>query len=136
MPVVSALKISGISQAKNVRQAIIDSAGDLSRENILGDLVLVGTYIRPEKTEGGIFRPDSNIAEDEYQGKVGLVLKSGPLAYADWEDNDHKGENAKPGSWVVYSVKDGWAITINGTPCRLVPYDKLRMKISDPSVVF
>jgi co-chaperonin GroES (HSP10) len=127
MSLVTASKIQSISQAKDPKQAIIDAAGDLSKESVLWDLVLIGTYIRPEKTLGGIIRPKENVEEDAYQSKTGVVLKFGE-------------EIVDPiynvGDWVVYSIKDGWAITVNGTPCRLVPYDRVRMKLSDPSVVF
>lgn len=135
MTVLSAKKIEQISQAKDPRQAILDAVGDLSRQEVFADLVLVGTYIRPEKTAGGIIRPKENVVEDEWQGKVGLVLKTGPIAHACWEE-DERGANAKVGTWVVYAIKDGWPVQINGTPCRFVPYDKLRMRITDPTIVF
>lgn len=136
MAVVSAQKIQEISQSDDPARAILKAVGDLSKEEVLGDLVLVGVYIRPEKTKGGIYRPQENIREDEFQGKVGMVLKAGPLAFADWEPDDFKGQWAKSGTWVVYAVKDGWSVTINETPCRLVPYERLRMKLSRPEVVF
>jgi hypothetical protein len=134
--VLSASKIEQISQAKDPKAAILIAVGDLTRERVASDLVLLGTYIRNEKTAGGIIRPTEVLKEDEYQGKVGLVLKTGPLAYGDWEDDDDKGENARVGTWVVYQIKDAWPVQINGTACRLVPYDKIRMVISNPAMVF
>lgn len=136
MSVVTAAKLQQLAQAKDPKQAIFTAVGDLSKEQVLGDLVLVATYIRPEKTAGGIIRPTENIKEDEFQGKVGLVLKTGPLAYGDWELDDQRGSAANPGDWIVYAIKDGWAVTVNGVPCRLVPYERIRMRISDPNVVF
>lgn len=127
MALVAASKIQAISQSKDPKQAIIEAAGDLSKESVLWDLVLIGTYIRPEKTTGGIIRPRENVEEDAYQSKTGVVLKFG---------RDVQDPVYDVGDWVVYSIKDGWAITVNGTPCRLVPYDRVRMKLSDPSVVF
>jgi hypothetical protein len=134
--VLSASKIEQISQAKDPKAAIIAAVGDLSNAKVCSDLVLLGTYIRNEKTSGGIIRPTEVLKEDEYQGKVGLVLKAGPLAYGDWEADDHMGENAVQGIWVVYQIKDAWPVQINGTACRLVPYDKIRMVISNPAMVF
>jgi co-chaperonin GroES (HSP10) len=127
MSLVSASKIQSISQAKDPKQAILEAVGDLSKEIVLWDLVLIGTYVRPEKTSGGIIRPLDNVQEDVYQSKTGVVLKLG----IDVEEPVYG-----LGDWVVYSIKDGWAVTVNGTPCRLVPYDRIRMKISDPGVVF
>lgn len=134
--VLSATKIEQIAQAKDPKAAIISAVGDLSKEKIASDLVLLGTYIRNEKTAGGIIRPVDTLKEDEYQGKVGLVLASGPLAYGDWEDDEHRGEFARPGIWVVYQIKDAWPVQINGTACRMIPYDKIRMQVSDPAKVF
>lgn len=131
MTVSTAKKVIEISQAKNPKLALINAVGDLTNESVLWDLVLVATYIRPEKTAGGIIRPDSNVKEDEFQGKVGLVLKMGPLA------TETEGPAAYDvGDWVSYSIKDGIAVTVRDTPCRLIPYERVRMKISSPDVVF
>jgi len=136
LPVISASKIEAISQADDPKAAILKAVGDLSKLQVFSDLVLVGTFIRNERTTGGIIRPADNVKEDEYQGKVGLVLKTGPLAFSDTEDGPCQGGNAEIGSWVVYAIKDGWPVQINGTPCRFVPYSKLRMRITDPNLVF
>src|ERR1700704_1529401 len=98
MPVVSANKIEAISQAADPKKAILAAVGDLSKLEVFSDLVLVGTFIRNERTAGGIIRPGDNVKEDEYQGKVGLVLKTGPQA-CDWFLNESDGgPNAKIGS--------------------------------------
>ncbi len=136
MVVLSAPKIEQISQSTNPKKAILDAVGDISKARVCSDLVLLGTFIRNEKTAGGIIRPRENVQEDEHQGKVGLVLKAGPLAFADWEEKDSKGANAIRGSWVVYHVMDARQIQIHGTPCRLIPYEKIRMVIDDPNMVF
>lgn len=136
MPVATAGKILQISQSDDPKQGILKAVGDLSGIEVLGDLVLVGTYIRPEKTAGGIIRPDRNVDEDEFQGKVGLVLKKGPLAFGDWEEDHYQGRAAEIGSWVMYAIKDGVALQLNKVPCRLVPYARLRMKLNSPEVVF
>lgn len=136
MPVLSASKIEQISQSDNPKAAILKAVGDLSKQDVFTDLVLVGTFIRHEKTSGGIIRPQENIQEDEHQGKVGLVLKTGPIAYADWEDDETRGQNARLNSWVVFAIKDTWPVQINGAPCRFVPYERLRMRLTDPTLVF
>jgi len=136
MAIASASKIEQISQASNPREAIIVAVGDLSGAKVAADLVLLGTYIRNEKTAGGIIRPTEVLKEDEYQGKVGLVLKTGPMAYADWEDDATRGQMAQLHTWVVYAIKDAWPVQINGTACRFVPYDKIRMQTPTPQMVF
>lgn len=138
MSVAGAKKVLEISQSANPKLALINAVGDLSNESVLSDLVLVATYIRPEKTMGGIIRPTDNIKEDEYQGKVGLVLKMGPQAGEfDAENNEYMPNYYfGVGDWVAYGIKDGIALTIRDTPCRLIPYQRVRMKISSPDVVF
>lgn len=135
MPFVptGANKIAEIAQADNPKLGIIKAIGDLSKIEVLSDLVLLGTFIRHEKIRG-LIRPD--VAEDEHQGKVGLVLKAGPIAYGDWEDDAARGQNAQIGTWVVYQIKDGWQLQINGAPCRLVPYERLRLRVTDPNIIY
>ncbi len=136
MAVLSAPKIEQLSQALNPKQAIIAAVGDLSKVDVFSDLVLVATFIRSEKTAGGIIRPREVVQEDEFQGKTGLVLKCGPLAFTDWEDEDRRGLNAEQHTWVVFAIKDGWPVQVNGVACRFIPYDKLRARVADPTLVF
>jgi len=128
-----AAKATEIAQSGDAKRAIIAAVGDLDQYEVMTDLVLLGTFIRHEKIRG-IIRPD--VVEDEHQGKCGLVLKTGPYAYGEWEDEDHRGENAIPGTWVVYKIGDAWPLQINGAPVRLIAYDKLRMRVGDPNLIF
>lgn len=136
MPVASATKIEQISRALDPKKALIEAVGDLSKAVVFDDLVLVATFIRNEKTKGGLFLPTEHLKEDEYQGKVALVLKAGPLAYSDWEDEAVRGQKAKPHTWVVSAIKDGWPVQINGVACRFIPYEKIRARVEDPTMVF
>jgi len=128
--------ISRIASATNPREAITDAVGDLSGVRLLGDMVLIGTYIRPETTKGGIIRPDVNVQEDVWQGKVGLVLKLAPDAFKDTTEYSFGGNVAQVGDWCVYKVGDAWSIEINGCPCRIVRDVNVRMIVQDPSIVF
>lgn len=83
MSVASARKTSQLSTAKDPKQALFDAVGDVSGYDIFHNQVLVAIYVRPNITAGGIWRPDENVKEDEYQGKVGLVIKTGPAAFKD-----------------------------------------------------
>lgn len=136
MPIASATKLEAISQAPDKKKAIIAALGDMSGVEVLSDLVLLGTYIRDEKRQSGLILPKEHLQEDEFQGKVGLVVKSGPLAYGDWEDDKARGTNATKGTWVVFAIKDTWPLQINGVACRVLPYDKIRIRLTDPKMVF
>lgn len=128
--------IERIANADNPREAIAEAVGDLSDIDIAGDKVLIGTYIRPTKTAGGIIRPDMNIQEDVWQGKVGLVLKLGQDAFKDTPDFSFGGWFVDVGQWCVYKVGDAWSFNIRGCPCRLVRDVNIQMRIYDPTIVF
>lgn len=127
--------ISEIASASDPKEAILNVVGDLSGVRLLGDMVLIGTYIRSERTKGGIIRPDVNVQEDVWQGKVGLVLKLAHDAFKDTPDYVFNDNIANVGDWVVYKIGDAWSININGCPCRIVRDVNIRMVVEDPSIV-
>jgi co-chaperonin GroES (HSP10) len=127
--------VEAISTAKDPKTAIPELIGNLDGVEIIGEMVLVGIYIRPEKTAGGIYRPTSNKQEDVWQGKVGLVLKLGPDAFRDPESGELYPQRADVGDWCVFKVGDGWSVNINDYPCRLVRDTAIRLKVKDPNVV-
>lgn len=128
--------IEKISLSSNPKAAIAEAVGNLDGLNVLGDMVLIGTYIRPSKTAGGIIRPDTNVQEDVWQGKVGLVLKWGTAAFEDTPDYSFNGISVAIGQWCVYKVGDAWSVQINGYPCRLVRDVNIRMTVTNPNIVF
>lgn len=117
------------------KETIKKAVGDISGVELFGNSVLVGTYIRPEKTKSGIILTDKYRTEDEYQGKVGIILKVGPLAF----ENDPefiKGDmTAKIGDWVTYRHADGTARMVNGYHCRNIPWIYLLEKTDSPDRV-
>lgn len=133
--IVPRRSIGVVASAVDPKQAIIEQVGDLSGEDILKDKVLVGTYIRPEKTSGGIIRPDVNVEEDVWQGKVGLILKFGPDAFKDTDDYKFSTIPALY-DWVVYFVGEAKALTLGGYPCRLVRDVGIEMIVKDPNRAF
>lgn len=127
--------VEAISTAKDPRKAIPEQIGNLDGIEIIGDMVLVGIYIRPEKTAGGIIRPSTNKQEDVWQGKVGLVLKWGPDAFMDPETGNPYEQRVDVGEWCVFKVGDGWSLHINDYPCRLVRDTSIRLKVKDPLAI-
>ena len=129
--------IDVVANASNPKKAILEIVGELSEVHVPRNLVLLGTYFRPQKTAGGIIRPDSNVEEDMWQGKVGLVLKLGPEAFKDSDDYSFAEEDKyQVGDWVTYFVNEARAIQINGYPCRTVRDSGLQLKVVDPNIVF
>lgn len=127
-----------------------DAAGDLSDYEVFHNLVLVATYIEPPKVLKGpngediIFhKTDRGLAEDRFQGKVGLVLKVGPTAFQDDGIAKFGGVEAKIGDWVIYRPSDGTELFIRdrrksneGLPCRLIEDVFVRGRTKDPSLIY
>lgn len=136
----AAQKIKLLSQATDSRDAHSKIAGDLSGVEIMQRFVLVATYVRPERVGASklILRSDTNLQEDEYQSKAGLVLKVGPMAFQDDPEEGiyFHGQKAEIGDWVVLRVGDGWPVHINGAPCRMILDGQVRMKVQNPEIIY
>lgn len=117
---------------KNLR----DQVGGVDDIEVFNNQVLVAIYIRPQKTKSGIFLPESHVAEDQHQSKVGLVLKKGPSAFVDEENRWFRDVDLKVDDWVVYRASDGWAITINNVVCRILDDTSIRGRVQHPDRVW
>jgi co-chaperonin GroES (HSP10) len=125
-----------MKHAADPRKDLLDSVGDIKDINVYSNWILVAVYKRPEQTAGGILLTDTTRKEDEYQGKVGLVLKKGPLAFVDDDKISFHGQNVNEGDWIAFRVSDGWSLEINGTYCRILQDTQIRLSIPSPDVVF
>lgn len=96
--------------------------------------ILVGVYMRPEKTARGVYLTDRQRDEDRFQGKVGLVLALGPDAYAD-EERFPEGAWCGVGDWVLWKAHEGAGFEVNGHPCRLIHDDAVRAVLDGPDGV-
>lgn len=129
---------------------LLEAAGDLSDYEVFHNLVLVATYIPPPKVLKGpngediIFhQTDRGLAEDRFQGKIGLVLKCGPLAFEDDGAAKFGGVAVQPGDWVIYRPSDGHELFIRdrsktneGLSCRLIEDTFVRGRVTDPSLIY
>lgn len=114
---------------------IKEAVGDISAMELTGVEVLVGTYIRPEKTKGGVLLTHKIRDEDLYQGKCGLVLKVAPGAFVDGPDAKFNGFNVKVGDWIFYRVADGFALSVHGHHCRILEDVHVRGRVPNPDMV-
>ncbi len=96
----------GESNSGTAKEDLLKEVGHVADHvQIPGPKILVAVYYRPEKTQGGILDPTARKG-DSHQGKVGLILRMGPLAFV--EDENHKWGDVKPkvGDWVQFRVGD------------------------------
>lgn len=132
--------IEKISRASDPKKGLLDAIGlaAIAGYTVLEDDVLLATYVRNEKTSGGIFIPSTSKQEDRFQGKVGLILKCGPLAfkYDKSGSYEYTGTPPKVNEWVVYRPSDGWEISLNGVSCRIIRAAMLRGVVTNPETIW
>lgn len=139
--------LRSIAQAaqSDPKQALIERIGPATDYEVFHNLVLVATYVAPEKTTGGIIKPDRALAEDRFQGKVGLVIKKGPLAFKDDAATKFGGMDVEPGDWVVYRTSDAMELFLRdyrnpsgnlGVSFRLIEDTLIKARVSDPALVY
>ena len=130
------LKLIEVAESDDPKAKIMEMVGDLTGYDVLGSRVLVGTYVAPRKTKGGIILTEQTIDEDRWQGKVGLVLKMGPAAFK--YDGSFAYEGTKPeiGQWVEYRPAETSEVGIRGAPCRYIDSQNIRAVIPDPSLIY
>jgi co-chaperonin GroES (HSP10) len=122
--------------AEDPREILRREIGDLSKIKVFNNWVLVAVYNRPEQTKGGLYLPDVVRKEDEYQGKVGLVVKKGPLAFKDDDKTAFAGQDVEIGDWVAFRVSDGWSLKVKGVLCRMLQDVQIRLSSEEPDDIF
>lgn len=110
--------------------------GGLDAIGVFNNFLLVGIWMRPEKTAGGIILTQKTRDEDRWQGKCGYVLKRGPLAFVDDDRNAFHGQNVNEGDCVLYKTSDGFSLDVNGIHCRMIEDVHVKAVVSDPSVIW
>jgi hypothetical protein len=145
--------IRDIASAADQRTYILELlAPVLNKLEVFGSDVLIATYIESEKTKGGIIRPDMNLRESIFQGKVGVMLKPGEDAFLFRGSfpyhTKRKGETdeaylvrvekstPKLGDWLYYRTSDAWMCKFNGVNCRIIPDSCIKGRIADPELIY
>lgn len=122
---------------------IFKLAGNLEDIDVFNHNVLVGVYGRGGKqTAGGIILTHQTTDEDDYQSKVGVILKMGPTAFQDPNGKWFKDEEFSVGDWVVYRPSNGYSIQLisKGSTrsqavqqlCRILDDTSVLMRIDGP----
>ena len=84
-----------------------------------------------EKTDGGIFIPETSRDREQTASIVGFVLKQGPLAYGD-DQKFPSGPWCKIGDWVVFRAYSGTRLKIHGKEFRIINDDTVEAVVEDP----
>ncbi len=134
-------KEAGYDPAKEMHDRLKAARVDLDAVTVEHNNVLIACYIGPERITGSsLLRTQNQVKEDEYQGKVGLVLKVGPLAYVDSDVTKFRGATLAPGEWVLTQPTAGWQIKLGGmlggVLCKIVQDTSIKGRVADPETVF
>lgn len=122
------------------KQVILEQyATAVTKVKVNGPSLLVAIYRRPEKTKGGIIRPESSLDEDIYQGKVGLVIKISHYPADEKELMHFDGQLPQVGDWVFFRASDGLSFGLldKKGDCRFfTDRTSIKMIIEDPEMVW
>ena len=131
------------ASAADPKKALLNALADRHLGiHMMGARVLVATYIEPDKTAGGIIKPDSAIAENRFQGKGALVLRLGPMAFKEDSVTKFEGITADVGDWVMVRPSDGMEIfTVDptgraGVSCRVFDDTRIIARLDDPALIY
>jgi hypothetical protein len=139
-----------IAAASDPKKAIFNAVGELDDYDIFHNLILVATFIQPPMKMKGpdgkeidFHFTDKTLMEDRFQGKVGLVLKMGPLAFEDDGIIKFGGVKVQRGDWVIYRPSDGIEQFVRdrnnknvGIACRIMEDAHIKGRVSDPGMIY
>lgn len=102
--------------------------------------VITATYFLPDylETSSGhkLYLPDKTHDEALWQGKVGLVVAKGPLAFKNDAHVDFRGQDVEIGDWVMYDIMEGRQFTIERLHCRRLKDLQIVARIKDPRLIY
>lgn len=97
--------------SKEEVEKLLKAVGDISDIRVFGTKVLVALYM-PEKV-GSLVATANTQRENRYQGKVGLVLKKGHLAFVSDDSNNFGPDTVEVGDWVYFDYAVGSELEIH-----------------------
>lgn len=128
--------------SEDAKQKIWTSLKDvLDKVLIMRNQILVVKF-SPEKV-GSLYRSDKGKEEDRWQGKVGLVVKTGIMAFVDDDSTKFHGETVEPGQWVWYRASDGFDVDLTPSgwsgeriPCRVLEEAHIKGTLQEPDLIY
>ena len=128
--------LTAVANAENPKKEILRWTGNLKDIDLKGDRILVATYARPQKTSGNVILPDSHLAENRWQGMVGLLLAWGPAAFKYDGSYAYEGDRPKVHDWVVYKPAESTEVAWRKASCRIMRSECVLATIKEPLLIF
>lgn len=103
--------------------------------------IITATYYLPKwdylgNTDFKFERPETVHNNALWEGKVGLVIGKGPMAFLDDEHVAFHGQNVEIGDWIQYDIMEGRQFTLDQVHCRRLKDTQLVMQIPDPRLIY
>ena len=92
--------------------------------------ILVAPYVAPEKTHGGIIRPDQTREGDTHAATCAQDLAMGPLCFTRKDHGDTPW--CSIGDWVIMQKWGGKRMSIMGVECRVINDDEVLGVVESP----
>jgi len=96
-----------------------------------GYKLLISPVKVDEKTEGGVYMPDSLRESEGIASIIGFVVSLGPDAYKD-EDKFPTGPWCKKGDFVIFRSYSGTRFKIHNQEFRIINDDTVEAVVDDP----
>jgi co-chaperonin GroES (HSP10) len=129
-------KVIEYQQGDDPKLAVWHALGDSLDELVLyrNDVLLVTAPIMA-KSEGGIYYADNTKKEVRFQGKIGMIVRIGEVAFNDAEIWPNENTRPTVGDWVVYRNADTHECAINKLSCRFIKDYLIIGKVSTPDAI-
>lgn len=97
----------------------------------VGYKILIAVPELNEKTDGGVYMPDSLKQAEETASIIGYVLKVGSVAYSDPE-RFPSGPWCKEGDFIIFRSYSGTRFKVMGKEFRIINDDTVEAVVEDP----
>jgi co-chaperonin GroES (HSP10) len=125
--------------ANDAAKKLLSTIGDISGMEVLNDRILIAIYRHEGMTKGGLITSTKTEDESDYQGKVGLVLKIGPLVNAG-DKAQTRGAELRIGDWVVVNPSSGLSMNAgqhgSDRMIRMLVERDIHMRVNKPDLVW
>lgn len=109
----------------------MDEATRLKLPKPVGYHLLIATLDVQEKTDGGVYMPDSLKSAEQTASIIGMVVGMGDEAYSD-QNKFSSGPWCKEGDFVIFRSYSGTRFKIGGKEFRLINDDTVEAVVDDP----
>ena len=114
------------SEVKEVDQKVANKIPEPS-----GFKLLIKPLEVKEKTDTGVYMPDSLKSAEQTASVIGFVVKAGPDAYMD-KDKFPNGPYCQKGDFVIFRSYSGTRFKIDKQEFRLINDDTVEAVVDDP----